>query len=191
MPCHSAAGKDSCWAVPKRDKAPTIQEDLSLAKLAWYSHQYLLRTDTCREQQSICCSWLEGKATSWSRFQVKSSHELALVYWFRKNKYLQQIYQVGEGKYSLFLICKSCLSLQKICSGPGFLLQKCFSLWPEYLLDCSLVSSTVLQVQVMCVLHLAVSFVTLQWPGSSVGAWAGGMLPPGTGAAMVGAAATE
>lgn len=131
--CHVAVllARGLVEQFPSVTRAPTIREDLSLAKLPWYSHQYLLGTDTCREQQSICCSWLEGKATSWSRFQVKSLHELALVYWFRKHRHLQQIYQVGEGKCSLFLICKGCLSLQKTYSEPGFLLQNCFLLWTE------------------------------------------------------------
>lgn len=70
-----------CWqgalvSSPKRDKSSHDPEGLSLAKLAWWSHQYLLGTGTCREQQSICSAWLEGTATSWSRFQVKPWHQI-------------------------------------------------------------------------------------------------------------------
>lgn len=178
MPCNSAAGKEPCWAVPKRDKSSHNAGGFVFSQAGLIQSSIPVR-DWCLQRAAEHLLFLaEGKAMSWSCFQVKSLHELAPVYWFRNHRHLQQIYQVGEGKYSLFFICKSCLSLQKTYSEPGFLLQKCFSLWAEYF--AWLQSSAVLQIQVMCAPHLAGSLVPLTVSWQLCG---GGTLPPGTGAA--------
>lgn len=121
----------SCWAVLKRDRSSHNSGGFAFSQAGLIQSSIPVR-DWYLQRAAEHLLFLAGrKATSWSRFQVKSLHELALVYWFRKHRHLQQIYQVGKGKYSLFLICKSCLSLQKTYSEPGFVLQKCFSLWTE------------------------------------------------------------
>lgn len=82
--------------------------------------------------------------------------------------------KLGKENIPWFYSARAVSVFRKPIQGQASFCRSVFHYDLSSLLDCSLVSSTVLQVQVMCAPQFAVSFVTLQWTGSSVGAWAGG-----------------
>lgn len=188
MPCHSAAGEEPCWAVPKRDKSSHNAGGFVFSQAGLYSHQYLLGTGTCREQQSICCSWLKEKQRAGHASKLNPCMNWHLFIDLESIDIYSKFTELGKENIPCFLSARAVsVSRKPIQSQASF--AKVFFTVSWVLCLTAVLCPVQSSKSKSCVLFtLRGPLCPSQWGGSSVG---GGTLPPGTGAAILGAAATE